>query len=272
MDFTSFFSCPVCGKPLTGEKTFKCENNHSYDKNKHGYLNLLMSNAPSTKRHGDDKLMVLARTEFLEQGYYAPVRDALVEALLRHAVPNMRVLDAGCGEGWYTAHFAKALEAYAPRIGGVDISKDALRQGAKRGLTELAVASTAKLPVASESCQAVLNIFSPPELAEFHRVLAPDGILIRALPMEDHLLGLKQAVYDHALRNPAPATELEGYELLEAQPVQYQITLNRTEDIWNLFTMTPYYYKTGKADQDKLRSLETLTTEIEILVLTYRKV
>lgn len=69
---TSFFTCPVCGKALSGEKTFKCKNNHSYDKSKHGYLNLLMSNASSGKRHGDDKLMVIARSEFLERDSMPP--------------------------------------------------------------------------------------------------------------------------------------------------------------------------------------------------------
>jgi len=268
---TSFFCCPVCGKPLNGDKTFKCENNHSYDKNKHGYLNLLMSNAASNKRHGDDKLMVIARSEFLEKGFYSPVRDALTTALLQNASANMRILDAGCGEGWYTAHFAKALDSFTPILAGVDISKDALRQAAKRGLTQLAVASTARLPVASESCQAVLNIFSPPELEEFHRVLAHDGVLIRALPMKNHLLGLKEAVYENALLNPEPVMKLKSFHLLSAVPVQYEITLSGSDDIWNLFTMTPYYYKTGKADQDKLRSLQSLTTQVEILVLTYKK-
>ena len=267
---TSFFTCPVCGNALRGDKTFKCENNHSFDKNKHGYLNLLMSNAASTKRHGDDKLMVIARSEFLEKAYYAPVRQALLSALKNHACAGMRILDAGCGEGWYTAYFAQQLADYAPHVAGVDISKDALRWAAKRGLTELAVASTAKLPVASESCHAILNIFSPPELKEFHRVLTNDGVLIRALPMENHLLGLKEAVYDTALLNPAPITDIDGYTLLEAVPVQYTITLYG-EDIWNLFTMTPYYYKTGKADQEKLKQLDTLTTQVEILVLTYKK-
>ena len=267
----SFFSCPVCGKSLIGDKTLKCENNHSYDKNKQGYLNLLMSNVASSKRHGDDKLMVLARSEFLEKDFYAPVRTALTDALLHHASPNMRILDAGCGEGWYTAHFAKELEQYTPQVAGVDISKDALRQAAKRGLSHLAVASTARLPVADNSCHAVLNIFSPPELKEFHRVLTSDGVLIRALPMVNHLLGLKEAVYTTALLNPEPVTEIDGFQLLSAVPVQYEISLHSSEDIWNLFTMTPYYYKTGKADQEKLRALEHLTTQVEILVLTYKK-
>jgi len=271
MNNVSFFSCPVCGKYLYGDKTLKCENNHSFDKNKHGYLNLLMSNTASSKRHGDDKLMVLARSEFLEKGFYAPVRQSLTDALLRYATPNMRILDAGCGEGWYTAYFANALADYSPAVAGVDISKDALRQAAKRGLTALAVASTARLPVADGSCQAVLNIFSPPELTEFHRVLSDRGVLIRALPMENHLLGLKEAVYETALLNPPPPTELPGFSLLHAEPVRYTITLDNNEDIRNLFAMTPYYYKTGKNDQEKLHKLTQLTTQVEILVLTYQK-
>ncbi len=266
----SFFACPVCGKPLCGDKTLQCESRHSFDRNKHGYINLLLSNSSSAKRHGDDKLMVQSRSDFLEKGYYAPVREALTDALSAHAHPGMRILDAGCGEGWYTAHFAAALAAHAPAVAGVDISRDALRQAAKRGLTELAVASTARLPVASDSVDAVLNIFSPPELGEFHRVLKPDGVLIRALPMEDHLFGLKQAVYDTPLRNPAPGRELEGFRLLDAVPVQYKITL-QGNDIWSLFTMTPYYYKTSRTDQEKLQALPQLTTQVEILVLTYKK-
>lgn len=39
--------------------------------------------------------------------------------------------------------------------------------------------------------------------------------------------------------------------------------VNGNEDIMNLFRMTPYYYKTGKADQDKLNGINSLETEIE---------
>lgn len=267
----AFFSCPVCGEALSGEQTLKCKNNHSFDRNKHGYINLLMSNAPSSKRHGDDKLMVLARSAFLEKGHYSPVRETIAEAIQAYAVPGMRILDAGCGECWYTAYFANKLSAFQPKVAGVDISKDALRQGAKRANLELAVASTAKLPVTSGSCDCVLNIFSPPELQEFHRVLHPGGILIRALPMENHLLGLKEAVYEHALLNPPPETDIDGFRLVASKPVQYTIELNCAEDIWNLFTMTPYYYKTGKDDQEKIRNCHHLSTQVEILVLTYEK-
>lgn len=268
---TSFFVCPVCGQPLAGERTLACPAGHAFDKSKYDYVNLLLSNQSSGKRHGDDKLMVRSRSAFLDKGYYAPVRQAVSDALMAHAAPEMRILDVGCGECWYTAHFAHELADFAPRVAGVDISKDALRYGAKRGGVELAVASTAHLPVASDSCDAVLNLFSPPELREFHRVLKPGGVLIRALPMERHLWGLKSALYDRPYPNPAPETDLGGFTLLTRRDLRYPLRLDSREDIWNLFTMTPYYYKTGRADQEKLQTLDELDETVEITVLCYQK-
>lgn len=268
---TSFFCCPVCGNPLMGENTLICGNHHAFDKSKYGYVNLLLSNQSSKKRHGDDKLMVRSRSQFLDRGYYAPVRQAILDALLSYAATGMRVLDAGCGECWYTAYFAQALSDFSPRFAGVDISKDALRYGAKRGGTELAVASTAHLPVASGSCDAVLNIFSPPETGEFWRVLRPGGLLIRALPLERHLWALKSALYDTPYPNPEPETALSGFTLIKRADLHHSIQLDTNTDIWNLFTMTPYFYKTGRQDQAKIQNLKHLTETVEIAVLTYCK-
>lgn len=268
----SFFICPVCGQVLTGNRTISCSKGHTFDKSKYDYVNLLLSNRSADKRHGDDKLMVRSRSEFLDKGYYAPVRQAVLDALSTRAVPGMRVLDAGCGECWYTSYFAAELSEFYPQVAGVDISKEALRWASKRGGVELAVASTAHLPVTPNSCDAVLNIFSPPEIEEFHRVLKSGGILIRALPLERHLWALKSAVYDTPYLNPPPETELPGFALLARKDLKYPIHLESQADIWNLFTMTPYYYKTGQTDQAKLQRLQSLDETVEITVLCYEKI
>ena len=65
--------CPVCKKKLIKEnKTFRCENNHSFDCAKQGYVNL---SRKQTKNHGDNALMVKARTDFLEKDYYDFMRQ-----------------------------------------------------------------------------------------------------------------------------------------------------------------------------------------------------
>jgi 23S rRNA (guanine745-N1)-methyltransferase len=48
--------------------------------------------------------------------------------------------------------------------------------------------------------------------------------------------------------------------------------LEDPQDIQNLFKMTPYYYKTGSKDQEKLNRLSSLQTQLGFAVQVYRKV
>ncbi|MEG1779501.1 MAG: methyltransferase, partial [Oscillospiraceae bacterium] len=64
----SAFICPICKAILVADdKTLKCNAGHSFDVSKYGYVNLLISQ--KTGVHGDDKLMVAARTRFLSKGF-----------------------------------------------------------------------------------------------------------------------------------------------------------------------------------------------------------
>ena len=163
------FICPVCKECLTeNEKSFICRNNHNFDKAKQGYVNLLMSNKQGN--HGDDKLMVKARQSFLEKGYYAPMREAVNNILGK----NNTVLDAGCGEGYYTSLFAENNTIF-----GIDVSKEALKVASRRCKNaSFAVASIYELPFADNSFDVCINIFAPDSPSEFLRILKPKGRLI----------------------------------------------------------------------------------------------
>ena len=259
----SFFICPVCKSRLfkmTG--ILKCMNGHCFDISKEGYVNLLMSNAHG-KRHGDDKLMVKSRKEFLDKGYYSVLRDKLSAILGK----DQTVLDSGCGEGYYTSALAENN-----RVLGIDISKDALKFAAKRcHNAEFAVASVSDIPLPSDSVDAVVNIFAPDSPEEFLRILKKGGRYISVTPMENHLFALKSVVYDKPYINPKPSISREGFSLISSEEIKYKIRLNCNEDIISLFKMTPYYYKTSKTDQEKLERIDSLITEIEFLVCEYEK-
>lgn len=270
----SHFICPVCGSSMWEDgNTCRCQNGHSYDRAKSGYLNLLMSQNKKEKRHGDDKAMVLARTRFLEAGHYQPLLDALQDTVRCHGAQNGVLLDLGCGEGFYSDHICRALAAEGWNISllGVDISKEAVKAFSKREFpAQLAVASAFKAPVETGNCNIVLSVFAPLDPAEVRRILAPGGVLIRAYPLEKHLLSLKQLVYDQVYENKPPVKDLPGLTLKETRTVKGSIHLDTNEDIRNLFMMTPYFYKTSRAGQEKLLSAARLDTEIEFGIDVYR--
>ncbi len=269
------FICPVCKESLSAEeKLYRCRNGHCFDKSKFGYVNLLQSQKSSAKRHGDDRLMVRARRDFLDSGYYGSLRDALCEVCEKYLPEGGDVLDAGCGECYYSAglkqyYAEKGKELF---VAGVDISKDALEYASKRksGIP-LAVASLFDLPFADESFDAVLNIFSPEANDEFHRVLKTGGYLIKIIPLEKHLLGLKAAIYDKPYLNEIPDKELEGFECIITAQQKMHFCIESNETILNLFKMTPYYYKTGVDDQQKINNLNCLETQAEFEIRVYRK-
>lgn len=265
--------CPVCGETLVREeRVWHCKNRHSFDVARSGYVNLLPPSA-SGKRHGDDKHMVAARTAFLSRGYYDHLIGAVAEACMQLVGPDACVLDAGCGEGTYTRAIYDALAAKGgrPQLLGADISAEAVKRAARQVPEGIfCVATTARLPLAAESLDLIVNIFSPFMAEEFRRVLKPGGYLLRVVPMEKHLIELKAAVYDHPYENPPFEPAAEGFRLMQTQALRTTITLSSNEDVQALFLMTPYYYKTGAEDQKKLAAVQSLRVTTEFLLAVYQ--
>ena len=178
----SLFICPVCAAALQREeRRYICPAGHSFDRAKEGYCNLLPVNRKHSKAPGDDKAMAAARSVFLGKGYYAPLREALCALAVSMTGEAPTVLDAGCGEGYYTDGIYRALQdaGKAPQMAGTDISKFILRRAAKRVRDiEFAVASSYRLPMAAESADLIINCFSPMAAEEFRRVLRSGGGLL----------------------------------------------------------------------------------------------
>lgn len=269
----SIYICPVCGGGLDlREKSLYCENGHCFDISKKGYVNLLMSQ--KSKNHGDDKLMVNARRDFLDKGYYQPLLDKICAVLMKYAKNGDVIFDSGCGEGWYTANMERSLaeSGISVHFCGIDVSKDALNVAAGRSKTlELAVASVFDVPVPDGTFDIVTSFFAPFAREELLRILKPNGLFITAFPLENHLFGLKSAVYDKPYKNEVAELAIDGFDCIATDELRYKITLAANEDIKSLFSMTPYYYKTSRADQQKLDALDMLETEAEFCVAVYRK-
>ena len=268
----SMLICPVCGSSLERcEHTYRCPSGHSFDIAAKGYVNLLLSNQMKSKLPGDNKLMVNARTEFLDKGYYSHLAAEAARIAKKYGSGGV-ILDAGCGEGYYTE---KLYRAAAPaRLVGADISKFACAKAAARlreENVEIAAASVFHLPMASASADMAVTMFAPFCREEFYRVLREGGCLLMVIPSEGHLMSLKRAVYDKPYENNLADTDIEGFELAERLRVQRDITLDNSHDIQSLFAMTPYYYKTSEEGHRRAEGLTHLVTSADFTLLVYIK-
>lgn len=267
-------SAPCAAGGLRGRKpVWRCESRHSFDVARSGYVNLLPPSA-SGKRHGDDKRMVAARTAFLSRGYYDHLIGAVARELRTADGPDACVLDAGCGEGTYTRAIYDALAAKGRRRSCSARIFPQRPSGGRHGRCRRgssARRAPAHLPLAAESLDLIVNIFSPLMAEEFLRVLKPGGYLLRVVPMERHLFELKAAVYDRPYENPPAEPAVEGFRLLRTQTLRKTITLSSNEDVQALFLMTPYYYKTGAEDQQKLAAVPSLRVTTEFLIAVCQK-
>ena len=270
----SLLRCPLCAQPLDRQDTrYLCPRGHSFDRAAAGYVHLLPANKLHSKDPGDDKAMAAARNRFLSGGYYDPLRDALTRLALAYAPDRAQILDAGCGEGYYSAALFQALlqAGKHPRMAGVDLSKHALRRAAKRqGSIEFAVASVYDLPVADQQIDLLVNCFSPLALDEFRRVLRPGGVFLYVVPAPDHLWELKQVLYERPYENPDEAVPYGGFDYLDVARSGRTVTVSQPH-LTDLFQMTPYFWKTPKSGAARLAALDRLELRASFRIHVFRK-
>lgn len=264
--------CPVCKSQLNRcEGGLACAAGHRFDRAAKGYTNLLLG---SRAQHGDNAEMVAARRRFLDSGAYARLAKTISDVLAKHAPETALVLDAGCGEGYYTARVAK--EHPDMRIFGIDVSKEAIRAASsrpalKQGRVELYVAGVYALPFSDGALDAVLSVFSPFAGEEFRRTLQAGGLLVSVIPGARHLWELKSVLYDVPYENSVADYAVDGFSLLEKIELHDRILLKTPEQIRDLFAMTPYYHRTPRQGHERLERLAELETEVSFEVLVYRR-
>jgi 23S rRNA (guanine745-N1)-methyltransferase len=267
--------CPVCQADLPiGDKRYLCNNGHSFDIAKQGYVNLLLSSQRPSKAPGDSAEMIADRRAFLETDHYLPLRNRVLSRLDHLAQqtatgqtnPLQQVLDLGCGEGYYTAAFAAADKR---RLYALDISKPALVIAAKRSNTVTWCIGTSRaLPFHDRSLDVVLNIFCRPHIAETQRVLRDSGVLLLVGPGTNHLDELRAALYDEVIKQDSHSLAdvlKAGFAVRHSETLSYQMTLQGAA-IGQLARMTPHYWRAPQAGRERLEALETLTLQADFII------
>ena len=264
----SILICPYCQSPLvpSEERTYVCENKHSFDLAKQGYLNLLPVNQKKSKDPGDNQMMISARREFLELGFYDPLIESiksLVATKLSFSSSNIIAFDAGCGEGYYSQKVLNELPGLNTKIWGTDISKYAVKNAAGKYKSNFYfVSSIYNLPVAKASVDLVLSVFSPVMAEEFKRILSTQGYAIVVSPAPNHLREIAELIYENF--RPHTTNILEkmsaSFQHLHRERISFKIEMGSAEEVLSLLKMTPYYWSTAE------ERLENITKKTELSV------
>lgn len=263
------YRCPICQQQLSlAQQTLRCPQNHCFDLAKEGYVNLLPVQFKHSKDPGDNKAMVNARRAFLEQGYYQPLIKRLIEIYQQYGDTHGVVLDAGCGEGYYT-HQHKTADNL---VYGIDIAKEAVKKAAKKyPQCHFSVATLSSLPFNDEYIDWMFSIYAPILEQEFTRVLKTNGYLLTVTPAERHLIELKQQIYQNANEHDVNRQPISNMSLIMQQSVSYPMQLTSGEDILNLLSMTPYAFKASEQLKQQLQQMTNFQCQADFLIRLYQK-
>jgi 23S rRNA (guanine745-N1)-methyltransferase len=253
----------------------RCEQWHSFDVARHGYVNLTPGDARPGR--GDTAAMIVARRDFLSKGHYAPIAREVVGISERSAdTVSGCLVDLGAGTGHY---LAAVLDRLNERVGiALDVSKFAARVAAGEHPLIGAVVSDVwgRLPVRSDSAALVLNIFSPRNAAEAHRILRPDGTLVVVTPTPDHMRELVGALdlisVDESKEERLRAHLDPHFEPTATVLCEFKVKLEQS-DVEAFVAMGPSAWHADAATMtDRIRNLSIpIVATASVTVTAYRK-
>lgn len=269
------FKCPVCNQSMfvNGMGSLSCDQNHSFDFSKQGYLNLLT--AAGTPVYS--KELFAARHEVCLAGFYDPLVEMLVNII--HAHPGSKnILDAGCGEGSNIFNIYSQTRPYSNNFFvGADISKDSIQIAANNNADIIwCVADLAKLPFMNQTFDMVINILSPANYNEFQRILTDDGIIVKVVPGAEYLQELREMIYKDRETADYSNHEVirnfgEKLNVVDIINTEYQFAVS--DDLWpHLVKMTPLIWgsSTEKINQILNNKVPHITVDLLLLIGTRR--
>jgi 23S rRNA (guanine745-N1)-methyltransferase len=169
----------------------QCEAGHSFDIARQGYVNFLTDQ--TFIKNADTAEMVEARQEMHKRPFFQDLALSISEICedVLIDVPVPTVVEPGGGTGFY----ANAIVARFDTASALsfDISSHAAKVCARQSERVASVVADVwqRWPVADNSADVVLSVFSPRNFIETERVMKPGSVLIVVTPEENHLVELR---------------------------------------------------------------------------------
>ena len=260
-----------CRRPLARtEQGLGCAAGHHFDRAREGYWNLTQPQDKKSTNPGDNRDAVLARHRWLSRGHASGLVAAL-KLWIADPVSPMRILDLGCGDG---AFGPLLFPSHAATFCGIDLSKPAMKLAAKHWPAATWVLANADrgLPVMDSSVDCVVSLFGRRPTAEIKRVLSPNGLCIVAVPAEDDLIELREAVQKEGTRRSRVDAIIEemrdsGISCVEQKQWRTQMELG-AEEIEDALAMT--YRARRWSEKSRISSIDAKHVTLAADLMLFR--
>ncbi len=266
----------MCKLTLVKQKnSLVCDNKHSFDYHKKGYINLLLAHQKNSKQPGDNSEMVNSRREFLNAGHYQAFANTIKQLVsFCQILPQqpLDILDSGCGEGFYTQQIKKFINN--SRIFGLDISKPAINRAASYKNINWCVASSSRPPFAPESFDLIVSVFSRVDTEAFLTLLKPKGFILYAGPGNQHLDKLKALLYEEVNTYSTDKHHSyfgEHFSLIKEQSLQIPLQLSNKQEVMQLVSMTPHAHRISQAGYERLAAINNFSDIADFRLYLYQK-
>ena len=97
-----------------------------------------------------------------------------------------------------------------------------------------------------------------------------NGILYSVIPGENHLYEMKEILYDSPYKNDEKAPGSLLLNLTDRIKVSETVSIDG-DDLYELFSMTPYYYHTSDENKARLKKAKHCDLTVEFVILKYTK-
>lgn len=275
---TAALRCPVrgCGQPLArADARWLCPQAHSFDVSRSGAVNLLQPQDRRSLHPGDSREAAQARRRLADLGHATAVHSALRHAIAARRRAERRLLellDVGCGEGAFLRSVS-GLEAVG--LHGVDISAPSvdLAARAQPGAHFVVANADRSLPWVDGSFDVITSIDARVNAGEFARLLAPDGLLLVAVPAPDDLIELRERVQGQGLQKSR--SERVEQELAAAFTLVDRTTVREARwfepaALRDLLVATYRGFRAGEREAVAALEATTVTLSHDVLAFTPR--
>lgn len=227
-----------------------------------------------------DKQLFVSRNVICRSSFFSPVIEYISDLIIRQIVntgsSKIKIIDAGCGEG---SHLNQIIDNLQNKTGadflgvGIDIAKEGIQIASRDYPGNIwCVADLAKMPLMDRQFNVVLNILSPSNYAEFYRIIAGEGILIKVVPGSKYLKELRSLFYDKTEQQTYSNEKViklfsHNFNILGMENIEYKTLLNQ-ESLGHLINMTPLSWNVaGDKIQKALKlGINDITVDVTILL------